>query len=107
VRALHADTSSKEATKALCADYESDPAGYDTGAKTFDLNEAIYAHASIKAILLETQHHKCAFWECKFSHQQYGDVEHFRPKHGYNQKESDPLGRPGYYWLAYEWTKAG
>jgi hypothetical protein len=34
----------------------------------------------------------------------YGDVEHFRPKAGYRQGPNDPLARPGYYWLAYEWS---
>jgi hypothetical protein len=33
----------------------------------------------------------------------YGDVEHFRPKAGYCQREGSPLRRPGYYWLAYAW----
>jgi hypothetical protein len=31
-------------------------------------------------------------------------VEHFRPQAGYQQGDDDPLGRPGYYWLAYEWS---
>jgi hypothetical protein len=34
----------------------------------------------------------------------YGDVEHFRPKAGYQQRDGGPLVRPGYYWLVYEWT---
>ena len=37
-------------------------------------------------------------------HIAYGDVEHYRPKAGYRQDAEDPLGRPGYYWLAYEWS---
>jgi hypothetical protein len=31
-------------------------------------------------------------------------VEHFRPKAGYRQQAGDSLQRPGYYWLAYEWS---
>ena len=34
----------------------------------------------------------------------HGDVEHYRPKGGWVQDERDRLRRPGYYWLAYEWT---
>jgi hypothetical protein len=33
----------------------------------------------------------------------YGHIEHFRPKAGYKQRLTDPLRRPGYYWLAYSW----
>jgi uncharacterized protein (TIGR02646 family) len=69
-----------------------------------DPKATIYAHETVKNALLKIQHDKCAFCECKVTHQQYGDVEHFRPKKGYKQKEGDLLGRPGYYWLAYEWT---
>src|SRR5207248_2896103 len=41
--------------------------------------------------------------ESFFAHTGYGDVEHFRPKGGYKQRETDELKRPGYYWLAYAW----
>ena len=30
--------------------------------------------------------------------------QHFRPKAGYTQRETDALRQPGYYWLAYEWA---
>ncbi len=50
------------------------------------------------------QHDKCAFCESKVSAIAYGDVEHFRPKAGYQQSHDDDLQRPGYYWLAYEWS---
>ncbi len=52
----------------------------------------------------KAQHGKCAFCESKITHIAYGDVEHFRPKAGYRQRPDDPLVRPGYYWLAYEWS---
>lgn len=55
-------------------------------------------------MLLKAQHGKCAFCESKVAHISYGDVEHFRPKAGWRQAEGEPLGLPGYYWLAYEWT---
>jgi uncharacterized protein (TIGR02646 family) len=69
----------------------------------FEFAEDIYRHESVKAALRAAQHDKCAFCESKFSHVGYGDVEHFRPKAGYCQRDGSPLRRPGYYWLAYEW----
>jgi uncharacterized protein (TIGR02646 family) len=63
----------------------------------------VYAAEPVKEPLRAAQHDKCAFCESKFRHTGYGDVEHFRPKAGYRQAETDPLQRPGYYWLAYTW----
>lgn len=64
----------------------------------------IYAHASVKTALVHMQHEKCAFCEAKPLHVSNGDVEHFRPKAAVRQADAEPLVRPGYYWLAYEWT---
>lgn len=50
------------------------------------------------------QHDKCCFCEAQISHTSHGDVEHFRPKGGYQQSEDEPLQRPGYYWLAYDFS---
>lgn len=80
---------------------------YDRGTRTFtdkDFDASIYAAATVKAALRETQRRKCAFCESIFDHIGYGDVEHFRPKAGYKQHEADDLRRPGYYWLAYAWS---
>ncbi len=88
----------------MCRLYDADPVACQRGEGRLEPKPDIYAHETVKDALLEAQHGKCAFCECKVTHQQSGDVEHFRPKRGYKQKESDPLGRPGYYWLAYEWT---
>src|SRR6185295_1123371 len=63
-----------------------------------------YGHASVKDMLIEAQHGKCCFCEAKITHISYGDVEHFRPKAGYRQDPDDDLARPGYYWLAYDWS---
>lgn len=79
-------------------------ADYKSGARTFDFDRDIYAHEDVKERLIAIQHGKCAFCESKITHIDYGDVEHFRPKAGYRQHDGDPLERPGYYWLAYEWT---
>lgn len=79
-------------------------AAFDRGERTFDFDRTIYAAASVKKALLNAQHGKCAFCESKITHIGYGDVEHFRPKAAFQQRANDPLGRPGYYWLAYEWS---
>ena len=55
---------------------------------------------------------KCAYCE-RDIHNQYGDVEHYRPECGVTDIDRKPVTRqqggqrekhPGYYWLAYEWT---
>ena len=90
--------------KVCCDDYLKAPAKYDSGALKFDFDSGIYAHASVKDALIVAQHGKCCFCESKITPIAYGDVEHFRPKKGFQQKRSDTLGRPGYYWLAYTWS---
>ncbi len=85
-------------------DYQAAATDYDSGKKTFEFKSSIYGHKSVKDELILAQHSKCAFCESKFAHISYGDVEHFRPKGGYKQKKSDELQKPGYYWLAYEWS---
>lgn len=88
---------------ALCSAYTRHRADYDGGAKTFRFEPAIYAQVTVKQALIAAQHGKCCFCESKITHIAYGDVEHFRPKAGFRQEEGEPLGRPGYYWLAYDW----
>lgn len=58
----------------------------------------------MKEQLRADQHDKCCYCESYFSSTSYGDVEHFRPKAGYQQDAADALHKPGYYWLAYEWS---
>jgi uncharacterized protein (TIGR02646 family) len=84
------------ATRQLCADYSG-------GVRTFDFKSTIYAARTVRDALRVAQHRKCAFCESVFDHTGYGDVEHFRPKAGYKQREADELRHPGYYWLAYAW----
>lgn len=83
------------------AAYHRNPAAYR--AKGFEPDARVYAHPDVKAALRKAQYDKCAFCESKVTHIGFGDVEHYRPKGGYKQRESDPLGYPGYYWLAYDW----
>ena len=85
-----------------CRDYDATPARKRRSLR-FEFAEEISRHESVKEALRKAQHDKSAFCESKFSHVGYGDVEHFRPKKGYRQREGLPLQRPGYYWLAYEW----
>jgi uncharacterized protein (TIGR02646 family) len=75
-----------------------------SGDRKLDFDNKIYAHAQVKKALLEMQNEKCAFCEAKPLHVSDGDVEHFRPKAAFRQDEKSRLERPGYYWLAYEWT---
>lgn len=71
--------------------------------RDIEFNSSIYGHETVKQALRQAQHEKCCYCESKISHVDYGDVEHFRPKGGYQQQFSDPLQQPGYYWLAYDW----
>lgn len=57
-------------------------------------------------------HGKCAYCEQKIAGDQYGDIEHFRPKARVDdektgkpikiQIDGDIKNHPGYYWLAYD-----
>lgn len=95
--------SAPKATQKHCDAYEANPADYDSGKVTFKFSK-IYGSAVVKGALMKAQHTKCFLCESKIPHITYGTVEHMRPKGGFKQEESDDLGRPGYYWLAYEWT---
>jgi uncharacterized protein (TIGR02646 family) len=64
----------------------------------------IYGAAEVKEHLKAIQHDKCCFCESKISHVAFGDVEHFRPKKAVRQADEQPERKPGYYWLAYEWS---
>lgn len=62
-----------------------------------------------KKWLLQEFHGKCAYCEVRMDGNQYGDVEHFRPKKAVVDDDGRPAvdsngnPHPGYYWLAYEW----
>ena len=85
------------------ADVDADRGSFVSGAATLKFDRAIYADTTVKTALIAMQHSKCAFCEAKPLHVSDGDVEHFRPKAAVRQSGADPLQRPGYYWLAYEW----
>lgn len=54
----------------------------------------------IRGTLWEHQEYKCCYCERKRELKRESDVEHYRPKSGIIEEP----GRPGYWWLAYEWT---
>jgi uncharacterized protein (TIGR02646 family) len=79
---------------------------YNSGERDFkssDFDSKIYGHTNVKEMLIKLQDNKCCFCESKIGHISYGDVEHFRPKAGWVQGNEN-LNKPGYYWLAYEWS---
>jgi len=66
--------------------------------------KSIYGHAKVKKALNDLQHGICCYCETRYNAVCPGDVEHFRPKQGWQQDRNDKtLHEPGYYWLAYKW----
>jgi uncharacterized protein (TIGR02646 family) len=86
--------------------YEANPAACQVpDNKVLEARQSIYKDERVKQQLRTDQHNKCCYCETKdFTSTSYGDVEHFRPKGGYQQERTDALTKPGYYWLAYEWS---
>jgi uncharacterized protein (TIGR02646 family) len=77
-------------------------ARYIAGERNFSFTAA-YRSDGVKTALRNDQHNKCCFSEAKF----VGDdshVEHFRPKGQVDEWPSGFSYKPGYYWLAYNWT---
>lgn len=91
------------ATNSNKALYDANPNNYITQVSKFEFDGDIYGHTNIKTSLINSQKGKCAFCEQNILNISYGDVEHFRPKGGYKQIQTDSLNHPGYYWLAYNW----
>lgn len=86
--------------------YNADPAACQVpGNKRLHVAATIYNDRALKDLLIAEQHEKCCYCERYFLDNNPGDVEHFRPKNGYKQYKADKrLTKPGYYWLAYEWS---
>lgn len=66
-------------------------------------NAQIYAADEVKKQLKSDQFGKCAYCERSLNGD-FGAVEHFRPKGGYQIEDEKYLRKPGYYWLAYDWN---
>ncbi|MGH2921569.1 MAG: hypothetical protein ACRDKU_05845 [Gaiellaceae bacterium] len=68
---------------------------------------SVYSRPSVKDKLNELFFFKCAYCESYFGHVHPLDVEHFRPKGGYvlvRRTKKAELKKPGYYWLAADWS---
>ena len=62
----------------------------DAGETKFCFNGDVYAHNSVKKQMMEDQHRKCAYCE-QYKNGDFGCVEHYRPKGGYDLGSSTPL----------------
>lgn len=94
----------KSEYRANRAKYTSSTPSVKDSAPSFDFDSNIYGHDSVKDALVMLQNKKCCFCESRITHISYGDVEHFRPKAGFSQDEADQFHKPGYFWLAYDWS---
>lgn len=65
-------------------------------------NPRLYNHPVVKEALRTGQHDKCAYCETQ-NPSSHDVVEHYRPWDGWRQQRRDVLGKPQYFWLAYEW----
>lgn len=77
--------------------------GLTPAASSEDINDDLYKGEGVKDRIMQDQHGKCIFCECRLNGD-YGPIEHFRPKRGYTLYPDNHLTTPGYYWLAYEWS---
>lgn len=93
----------RDRTRRDRSEYEANRSDFDSGTRTFDFDQSIYGHASVRDALRQAQHQKCCFCEGKFDSFAAGDVEHYRPKGRVRQDRSSAALKPGYFWLAYTW----
>lgn len=77
---------------------------YNNGIRDFKFSSKIYGHKTVKTALKTAQHDKCCFCEAKVAHISHGDVEHFRPKAGFKIQLKTKITKPGYFWLAYDFS---
>jgi uncharacterized protein (TIGR02646 family) len=86
----------------LCSLYSRYSDDYESGTRKFTFDGRVYGHDSVKATLVSAQHRKCCYCESRIGFE--GDIEHYRPKAGCCQAKGEPVTKPEYYWLAYEWN---
>lgn len=94
----------KRKTKESCDRYDRHPNDYYDRSRKFDFDRRVYAHKSVKQVLLNAQYKKCCYCEKKIRRSIDGAVEHFRPKRAVQQSSNDEMKYPGYFWLAYFWS---
>jgi 5-methylcytosine-specific restriction endonuclease McrA len=92
------------ATRALCDQFRADAAAYETGAKLFSFRSGIYASRAVKTALEAVHSAKCCYCERSITGFGTAHVEHWRPKAYSQQARGAAQQRPGYFWLAYEWS---
>lgn len=94
----------KVESKNICNRYNKDWRAYESGKEfKYKIKKAIYGGDTVKSVLKKAQYEKCCFCEKKQG-DEYGAVEHFRPKAGYKvARKKAKLIMPGYYWLGYNW----
>jgi len=63
----------------------------------------VYSRPEVKEALQALFHGKCAYCESRYAGTQPMDVEHFRPKSEATELDGSKT-KPGYYWLASEWS---
>lgn len=84
--------------------YDADAQAYVDGRAVFLIKKELYGTLTVKRALKKAQHNKCCYCE-KEQKDEPGAVEHYRPKGGYKLRSSERSSiKPGYYWLAYEWS---
>jgi hypothetical protein len=88
-----------EETKINCTAFDTNRSKF---LKDLKIHSKIYGHKTVKKVLRDIQHNKCCFCE-KHQGDEYGAVEHFRPKMSYKLAKDKISNKPGYYWLAYDW----
>lgn len=74
-----------------------------TEIKSKDFDDSIYNGEGVKKTLLDDQKQKCAYCEVSMTGD-FGAVEHYRPKTAWKEDNNDFQHKPGYHWLAYDWT---
>ncbi|MBK4725338.1 hypothetical protein [Pantoea agglomerans] len=82
-----------------------DPANY-AGNRKLTKSEfpfKVYKDKLLTAQLSTIFRKKCAYCESAFAHVSPSDIEHFRPKNEI-QTQDGQYFKPGYYWLAGEWS---
>ena len=94
----------ERATAELCRRYEKRSEAYDTGEEALKAKSTIYSSKAVKKALAAAHRKKCCYCETSIEAPAYGHVEHWRPKGGVQQSRGDVLKKPGYYWLAYDWS---
>lgn len=70
---------------------------------TTEFTFAVYKDALLKAELFTIFKKKCAYCESTPAHVSPLDIEHFRPKNEIQTQDGQSF-KPGYYWLAGEWS---